>query len=306
MTPMLRSTLVTAVLLIVAGCATASTTQSPAPSPSAGASLTTAELRFRLIEAFGPLWYCDPDFWPIAVQDEAARSIERFGEVQGDTEAHVAILAHLAIPAGAEFTADQKLAIYRAWKQLNAISLEPAGDGGYRFDYLNMPEPGASEGRRTTGTIDAQGQIAIDVQTPAGEPVCPICLARGTRIGTPQGDVAVEDVRVGMPVWSIDEAGRRIVASVVRIGQTVVPATHRVVRLALEDGRVLTASPGHPLADGRLLADIKVGDLVDRATVVSATLEPYPGGSTFDLLADSATGSYFADGIPLGSTLARR
>lgn len=303
---MLRSTLRATLLLaiVAAGCTSAASSSSPVPSPPAGAPLTTAELRYRLIEAFGTLWYCDPDFYPIAVQDEAKRSIERFGEVQADTDAFVAILAHLAIAPAAEFTADQKLAIYRAWKQLTAISLEPAGSGSYRFDYLNMPEPGASDGRRTTGTIDDQGQIAIDVQSPAGQPPCPICLARGTRIATPGGDVRIEDVRVGMRVWSIDATGRRAAASVVQVGQTRVPATHQVVRLALDDGRILRASPGHPLADGRMLAAIQSGDRVDGATVLSATLEPYNGGSTFDLLTDSASGAYFAEGIPLGSTLA--
>jgi hypothetical protein len=304
---MFRSALTTFVLLaaLAAGCSQASTTPSPAPSQTPGAPITTAELRFRLIDAFGPLWYCDPDFWPIAIQDEATRSVERFGEVQGDTDAFVAILAHLAIPAAAEFTADQKLAIYRAWKQLNAIALEPAGDGSYRFDYLNMPAPGVSEGRRTTGTIDQQGQIAIDVQTPAGEPACPICLARGTRIATPNGDVPVEEIRIGMRVWSVDKTGRQVVANVIRVGSTPVPATHRVVRLVLDDGRTLRASPGHPLVDGRPLADVRAGDRIDGATVLSATAEPYDAGSTFDLLTDSPTGAYFADGIPLGSTLRR-
>jgi Hint domain len=296
-------TIVMLLAVLAAGCS-AGPAASPAPSPSAGAPLNTAELRFRLIEAFGPLWYCDPDFWPIAVQDEAARSLERFGEVQGDTDAFVAILAHLAIPASAEFTADQKLAIYRAWKQLNAISLEPAGNGSYRFDYLNMPEQGATEGRRTTGTIDEHGQIAIDVQTPAGEPVCPICLARGTRIATPDGDPPVEDVRVGTRVWSIDQAGRRIAAFVIRVSQTQVPDTHKVVRLILDDGRSVSASPGHLLMDGRRLGDIRAGDRVDGATVVSADLGPYDGRSTFDLLTDSPTGAYVADGIPLASTIA--
>jgi hypothetical protein len=303
---MIRPLLAITMLLtaVVASCTSAASSPSPAPSSTASAPLTTAELRFRLIEAFGPLWYCDPDFYPIAVQDEADRAIERFGEVQADTDAFIAILAHLAIPAGADFTADQKLAIYRAWKQLNAISLEPAGNGSYRFDYLNMPEPGASDGRRTTGTIDEQGQITIDVQTPAGEPPCPICLARGTRIATPDGELAIEDVRVGMRVWSIDATGHRIVAGVIRVGQTRVPATHQVVRLALDDGRIVRASPGHPLADGRLIGDVRAGHSVDGATVLSAILEPYDGGSTFDLLTDSASGAYVADGIPLGSTLA--
>jgi hypothetical protein len=289
-------------VVVATGCAAPA--GSPAPSATPGAPLTTAELRYRLIDTFGPLWFCDPDFYPIAVQDEAKRSVERFGEIQADGEAFAAILAHLGIPAGADFDADQKLAIYRAWKQLNGIFLEPGNNGADRFDYRNMPAPGASEGRRTTGTIDQAGTITIEQQAAAGEPPCPICLARGTRIATPQGEVAVEDIQVGMRVWSINEAGRRVVATVVLVGQTRVPATHEVVRLVLVDRRVLRASPGHPLADGRLLATIQAGDTVDGATVLSADLKAYSGGSTFDLLTDSPSGGYIADGIPLGSTLA--
>jgi hypothetical protein len=289
-------------LVVASGCAAPAA--SPAPSATAGAPLTSAELRYRLIDTFGPLWFCDPDFYPIAVQDEAKRSVERFGEIQADREAFAAILAHLGIPAGADFDADQKLAIYRAWKQLNGIFLEPGNNNANRFDYRNVPAPGASEGRRTSGTIDRAGAITIEQQAAAGEPPCPICLARGTRIATPQGEVAVEDVRVGMRVWSIDGAGRPVVATVVLVGQTPVPASHGVVRLVLADGRVVRASPGHPLADGRLIATIRSGDKVDGARVLSADLEAYAGGSTFDVLTDSPTGGYIAGGIPLRSTLA--
>jgi hypothetical protein len=167
-----------------------------------------------------------------------------------------------------------------------------------------MPAAGGVEGRRTTGTIDQRGSLTIEQQAPSGQPPCPICLARGTRIATPSGDVAVEDIKVGMRVWSIDAEGQRAIATVVRIGQTRVPSTHEVVRLALDDGRIIRASPGHPLIDGRRLGVIRAGDEVDGATVLSATLEPYDGGSTFDLVTDSATHAYLADGIPLGSTLA--
>jgi hypothetical protein len=297
----LRSLFLLAVV-VATGCA--ASTGSAAPSATPGALLTTAELRYRLIDTFGPLWFCDPDFYPIAVQDEAKRAVERFGEIQADREAFAAILTHLGIAAGADFNADRKLAIYRAWKQLNAIFLEPGNNGSNRFDYRNMPAPGASEGRRTTGTIDQAGTITIEQQASAGEPPCPICLARGTRVATPHGEVAVEDIPVGMRVWSIDEVGHRVEATVVLIGQTQVPASHEVVRLALSDGRVLRASPGHPLADGRLLATIRAGDEVDGAAVLSADLEAYSGGSTFDILTDSPSGGYIADGIPLRSTLA--
>ena len=287
------------VALLVASCSSAVATPPPTPGPP----LTIAQLRYKLVDGFGPLWYCDRDFYPIAVADEPDLAIKLFGQVQADTEAFGAILAHLGFPAGADLTADQKLAIYRAWKQLNAITLDPNGDNSYRFDYLNMPPPGATDGRRTTGTIRSDGSITIEQQVPAGQPACPICLARRTLIATPAGDIAVEAIRVGMQVWSIDPAGRRIVATVIRTGQTPVPSTHEVVRLVLDDGRVVSASAGHPLADGRKLGTIRAGDRVDGATVLSATSEPYAGGWTFDLLPDGPTGAYFADGVLLGSTL---
>jgi hypothetical protein len=304
---MIRRFVATLMLVVVVGAGCSATgLSSPSPNPSPGAVLSLAELRFRIIDQLGPPWYCDRDFYPIAVADEADLAIKRFPEVQADREAFAAITGRLGFGTAGTFSADQKLAIYRAWKQLNAVVLDPVGDGSYRFDYLNMPAPGASEGRRSAGTIKADGSIAIEQQQPAGEPACPICLARGTRISTPDGVVAIEDIRVGTRVWSIDAAGRRIVATVLQIGQTPVPDTHEVVRLVLDDGRVVHASPGHPLADGRRLGTLRAGDRVDGATVVSATLERYAGGSTFDLLPDGPTGTYIADGVPLGSTFLGR
>lgn len=299
-----------ALTILVAACSAAgpapsgpAPSPSPSPSPSAGVPLTAADLRFALIDRFGPLWYCDPDFYPVARDDEATQAVKRFDEVRADTVIFAAIAGHLGVNVGAAFTPDQKLALYRSWKQLNAIVLEPADGGRFRFDYLSAPAPGATEGRRTTGTIGSDGSITIEQQAAAGEPNCPICLARGTRIATPDGEIAIEDIRVGKAVWSIDPAGRRFVATVVEVGRTPVAASHRVVRLVLDDGRIVRASPGHPLADGRLLATIRAGDVVDGATVLTATLEPYGGGSTFDLLPSGPTGAYWADGIALGSTL---
>ena len=289
------------VLLAILAACTATSPSSPAPT--AGPPLSMAELRYRLIDQLGPLWYCDRDFYPIAVADEQELAIKRFGEVLADSKTFAAILAHLHIDAGAAISAEQKLAIYRDWKQLNAIGLDPIGAESYRFDHLNQPAPGAVDGRRTTGTIDERGALTIEGQAPAGQPPCPICLARGTRIATPGGDVPIEQVREGMRVWSIDGEGGRVVATVIRIGRTPVPASHLMVRLRLDDGRLLDASPGHPLADGRRLATIRLGDVVDGSIVMDATLEPYAGGWTFDLLPDGPTGTYIADGIPLGSTL---
>jgi hypothetical protein len=131
----------------------------------------------------------------------------------------------------------------------------------------------------------------------------PTCLVTGTMVATPSGPVAVEDIRSGTLVWSFDDAGRPIAVPVREVGKARVPAWHRVVHLELSDGRTLTASPGHPLADGRTLGSLQVGDAVDGAYVVSAVLVGYAEPFTFDLLPGGPTGTYVADGVPLLSTL---
>jgi len=106
-----------------------------------------------------------------------------------------------------------------------------------------------------------------------------------------------------MAVWTVDALGHRVAATIVRVGSAPVPATHQVVHLALDDGRTLSASPGHPLPDGRRLGDLRPGDQVDGARVLRANLVSYAEPRTFDLLPSGATGAYWADGIPLASTL---
>jgi hypothetical protein len=76
-----------------------------------------------------------------------------------------------------------------------------------------------------------------------------------------------------------------------------------VVRLVLADGRSVTASPGHPLADGRPLGELRARDVVSGSVVLSADPIRYDGARTFDLVVSGLTGTYLVDGIPLGSTL---
>jgi hypothetical protein len=40
-------------------------------------------------------------------------------------------------------------------------------------------------------------------------------------------------------------------------------SSHHVVRVHASDGRVLELSPGHPTADGRTFADLRVGTHLD-------------------------------------------
>jgi hypothetical protein len=132
---------------------------------------------------------------------------------------------------------------------------------------------------------------------------CPICLAGGTLIDTPSGSVPVEDLQIGMPVWTTDKTGQRVSGVITKTSKVLVPPTHQMVHLVLNDGRGLFVSPGHPTIDGRTVGDLTPGDLYDGASVVSTERVPYDEGATYDILPSGDTRFYWANGILIGSTL---
>jgi hypothetical protein len=276
----------------------------PAPIPSATPlppmDAIEVRLKYALLDRFGALWWCDPDFYPIAREDEQVLAEQRFPEIVNDAPSFAVMLEHLGLAPGDAYTPAQKLAVYRDWKVLRALQLESVG-GAYRFNARFTHDE--QTGIVVEGSIDPQGRITIASQADSEPPACPICLARGTRIATPRGLVAVEELRPGMTVWSNGADGAPVIAEVMMISAAPAPPWHRVVHLVLADGRSLRASSSHPLSDGRLLGEIARGDSVDGATVVRVEIEPYDGGATFDLLPSGPTGTYWADGIQLASTL---
>jgi hypothetical protein len=151
--------------------------------------------------------------------------------------------------------------------------------------------------------VRIDGIVTVTSKTASGPPNCPICLAAGTLISTPAGPVRVIDLQPGMLVWTASRDGRRVAAPVVEIGNMPVPAGHLMVRMRLADGREVLASPGHRTADGRPLGTLAVGDRVDGSAITLWTLVPYAGDRTYDLLPAGPTGTYWANGILLSSTL---
>jgi hypothetical protein len=306
----LRIVLVAAAILVAACAGAPAGSESPTPSPTPSPTATPparsqAELKYALLDEFGPISWCDPDFYPIPREDEQAAATERWPAIIADRVTFVTIAENLGLDPSADLTAVERLAVYRDWKLLNAVRLEPVngGSGGYSFDLITETDPGHGRGIHTSGVIDAAGAITVESQEESFLTACPICLARGTLIDTPNGGVAVDQLHVGDPIWTVDAAGARIAATVLRIGSTPVPPTHRVVHLVLDDGRELHVSPGHRLADGRAVGSLVVGDLVDGARVATADPQPYAGGATFDVLPSGPTGDYWAGGILLSSTL---
>jgi hypothetical protein len=132
--------------------------------------------------------------------------------------------------------------------------------------------------------------------------MCPICAAPDTPIATPLGDRPIAGLLPGDLVYSVDETGI-VVVPILEVGSTAV-VNHRVVRVELSSGAVLEISAGHPTADGRTFADLLEGGKLDRDHVVAAAeLVPYAYSHTYDILPKSSTGTYFAGGALIGSTL---
>ncbi|MDP3955559.1 MAG: Hint domain-containing protein [bacterium] len=154
-------------------------------------------------------------------------------------------------------------------------------------------------------SIDFSGQritfTKVVGQPPSGG--CPICLAGNTLIDTPSGSVAVQDLQVGMPIWTTDKSGQRVSGVVQKTSRVSVPPTHRMVHLVLDDGRELFASPGHPTIDGRIVGDLVANDFYDVVRVVVADRVTYGDTATYDILPSGETGFYWANGILLDSTL---
>ena len=279
-------------------------TPPPAPTPTSipplPSGLSPTELKYRVLDHYPDFFFCDPDYYPIARDDELSLAKQRFPHIQSDAELFTAILAHYHLSGLTSFTDEQRVTIYRDYKKLNAVLFQKIGDL-YQFDIRIGPE---GQGSAIVGTVDGAGTIAEQQRTPTVT-TCPICLAKGTLIDTPRGAVAVDQMRVGMPVWTAAQGGDRVEGVVLKMVRVFVPVGHRVVHLKLADGRELFASPAHPTADGRSLSDLLVGDLLDGSRITQIEQTVYTGAATYDILPSGPSGFYWANGILLGSTLAK-
>jgi hypothetical protein len=128
------------------------------------------------------------------------------------------------------------------------------------------------------------------------------CLTAGTQIATPEGHTAVEQLKPGDLVWTQDAAGDRLRGVVQSVAATPVTCG-KLLHLVLSDGRTIVVSPQHPLSNGRPVSDLSSSEFLDGATLQTSEYVEGCPDFTYDLLPSGQTGIYWANVIPLGSTL---
>jgi len=256
-------------------------------------------LKYILIAYYPNLFWCDPDYYPIGSPErELQNALAQFPTISANQEEFSAILAHLDLPDQANYTDEEKLLIYRQHKELT-YGLQVTGTGNTYDFTLRI---GDGQGYRIIGTITTSGIIKVSTVEVSFN-TCPICLARGTLIDTPMGPVPVEELKQGALVWTSDESGQRVEAIILKTSSTIVPDNFQIISIKLNDGRIITASPGHPSAEGKALGDYVAGEILDGGFIISVENVLYTVGVTYDILPSGATGFYWANGVLLGSTL---
>jgi len=185
---------------------------------------------------------------------------------------------------------------------LNFMEYPVAREEGFPIT-LRIGESASNGCTVTLTLIGIQGDIAIFTKKTDFNRPCPICLTEDTLIDTPLGQVPVEEIKIGMVVWSVDKSGNQVSANVLKTSKMPVPVTHQVIHLILDDAREIFVSGGHPIRDGRIIGDLSVGDFLDGKYVVATESVSYPRGYTYDILPSGETGFYWANGILLDSTL---
>jgi hypothetical protein len=281
------------------GPSTGSATAQTTTAPTTGSTTARVwQLRYLLLSRYPNFAFCDPDYYPIARADEQSAADDWWTSADLRSPELQTIIAQHGYRE--PVAADQRLTAYRDHKKLTVIVMRPVS-GGYEYE-LSTATSGDTPDQTVVGLVTLDGTVheRSRRRRPGG---CPICLETGTRVLTPGGDAPVALIRPGDVVWTTDANGHRVAAPVERVARRATPGPHLMLRLALSDGRVLVAAGAHPTADGTYLRQLYPGQRYDGATVVSIGWVVSTAHATFDLLPAGPTGTYWANGILIGSTL---
>jgi hypothetical protein len=132
---------------------------------------------------------------------------------------------------------------------------------------------------------------------------CGKCLPAGTLISCPRGEVEISKLKSGDSIYTSNEKKEKISTIIQATDSVSITRTHKMIKFILEDGRILLASAEHPSADYFPLDYLKIGDKLDGSVIIYKKAAACIYSKTYDILPVGKTGTYWANGILIGSTL---
>ncbi|WP_236218699.1 two-partner secretion domain-containing protein [Pseudomonas rhodesiae] len=246
----------------------------------------------------------------------------RFGQISKAGEASGLVRADSALVARSEAGAGMTA---RLADDIPTYGLSPNSfDTTLQFERTGTRTPTTSVGayQPTALTGDVGSYVRADdlLAARSNEVVLtkykePCCFAAGTKVSTPNGDRAIESLKVGDVVWSKPEKGgkpfaAKILATHQRSDQPIYRLKLKSVRAdGKAEGETLLVTPGHPFyvpakRDFIPVIDLKPGDQLqsladgdtDNTSSEVESLELYlPVGQTFNLTVDVGHTFYVGD-----------
>lgn len=171
-------------------------------------------------------------------------------------------------------------------------------------------DPVGAETNRLLGEISSGISRIAPADTTSPPPVATdqnmsggTCASPDTLIATPEGERPISELRVGDRVLSMDHG---VMCAVPLQAVQRIPVTkHHVLRITLDNGRIVEMSGGHPTAEGLPFQQLTPGMRLGDATIMVIEQVPYMFEATYDILPVSDTGTYIAAGALVGTTMHR-
>lgn len=128
------------------------------------------------------------------------------------------------------------------------------------------------------------------------------CLSSESKIKTIDGYREITKLETGDLIATVDK-GDTLFHPILQINKVEV-TKHTLSLVEFTNGIKITVSPEHPTADYKSsLSNLKAGDSLDGMIVSKVEKMKYEGSYTYDILPAGSTGSYWVNGVHMGSTL---
>ena len=124
------------------------------------------DLRYRLIDKFGSVQFCDPDC-PSSCRliGEREHAEAAFPQIRSQEPTFHAIVQRLGLGTKGEFSGEQKLSVYREYKKLHCGMSLAMPSENHKFEFV-------ADGFRVEGMISRKGEITVTNKAPAAV-ICP-------------------------------------------------------------------------------------------------------------------------------------